>query len=169
MRKLPQPKISDSAVVHATAIIYDNVIIEDDVVIGAYCIIGAPAEKMGADTNKGVIIKRGAILHGLCTVDAGTAVRTQIGEFCYLMKHTHVGHDSILAKGVVIAPNATVGGFCIIEVGVGVGMNTSIHQRTIVREGCFIGQGSVIPRGFETQPYRKYVGVGRDIGENKRK
>lgn len=168
MRKLPKPKISDTAVVHSTAIIYDNVIIEDDVVIGAYCIIGAPAEKKGANTNKGVIIKRGTILHGLCTVDAGTSVRTEVGEFCYVMKQTHIGHDSILGKGVTIAPHATIGGHCIVEDEVGIGMNASIHQRTVVKKECFIGQGTVLPRGFETQENHKYVGVGRDIGTNKK-
>ena len=167
MRKLPKPKIADTAVVHHTAIIYDNVVIEDNVVIGAYCIIGAPAEKKGAEKQKGVIIKEGAILHGLCTIDAGSEVRTEIGKYCYLMKHTHVGHDAILGERVTIAPNSTVGGHCIIEDGVGIGMNTCIHQRVVVREQCFIGAGSVLPRDCKTEPNRKYVGVGRDIGQNR--
>lgn len=167
MRKLPKAKISPSAIVHDTAIIYDNVIIEDDVYIGAFCIIGAPAEKKGVDTNKGVVIKRGAKLHGHNTVDAGTTVRTEVGEDAYIMKHVHIGHDSILGKNVTIAPHATVGGHCILEDAVGMGMNSSIHQRVVVKEKCFIGQGSVLPRGAETEPNTKYVGVARNIGKNR--
>jgi acyl-[acyl carrier protein]--UDP-N-acetylglucosamine O-acyltransferase len=85
--------------IHETAIIYPGVIIEPNVYIGAYCIIGAPAEWKGREDCEGlVLIMSGARLTGLVTVDSGTDKRTVIGKDCYLMKHSHVGHDAILER-----------------------------------------------------------------------
>ena len=87
--------------IHPTAIIYPNVIIEPDVYIGPYCIIGAPAEWKGYEHHEGLVtIMSGSRLTGMVTVDSGTDKRTIIGRNCYLMKHSHVGHDAILA-GIV--------------------------------------------------------------------
>jgi UDP-N-acetylglucosamine acyltransferase len=153
--------------IHHSAIIYDNVVIEDDVYIGPYCIIGSPPEKKGAQESKGVIIKKGTIIHGAVTIDSGFQNPTEIGENCYIMKQVHIGHDALLKDNVTIAPHATVGGHCIIGEGVGIGMNASVHQFVIVKDDCFLGQGTVLPRDFKTVENGKYVGVGRFIGNNK--
>jgi len=56
--------------IHPTAIIGENVQIGENVYIGAYCIIGSAPEWKGKEhENKGVIIKNGARLTGLVTVD----------------------------------------------------------------------------------------------------
>lgn len=160
--------IHETAVVHPTAVIYDGVVIEAGVKIGPFCIVGAPAEKRGAEHGCGVIICSGTVIHGAATIDGGYETPTYIGEDCYIMKQVHIGHDALIGRSVTIAPHATIGGHCVIQRGVGIGMNASIHQFVEVADGCFIGQGSVLPRGFKTMPNRKYVGVGRDIGENRR-
>ena len=41
-----------------------------------------------------------------------------------------------------------------------------MHQRVKIPEGCMIGMGAIITKSAKLLPYRKYVGVGRDIGDN---
>ena len=88
--------------IHSTAVIGKNVTIEDDVYIGPYCVIGMPAEWKGREhEDKGVLIKKGTRITGLVTIDSGVEKITTIGENCYLMKHSHVGHDAQLGKVIL--------------------------------------------------------------------
>jgi UDP-N-acetylglucosamine acyltransferase len=93
-----------SNLIHSTALIGPNVIIEDDVYIGPYCIIGFPPEWKGKeDQDFGVLIKKGTRITGMVTVDSGAEKQTVIGENCYLMKHSHVGHDAQLRDNVTLS------------------------------------------------------------------
>lgn len=154
--------------IHPTAIIGHNVVIENGVYIGPYCIIGMPAEYKGKeDIDMGVRIKVGARLTGLVTVDSGVERQTEIGESCYLMKHSHIGHDAILQNDVTISCGAKIGGHSMIGEGSNIGLNAVIHQRQLIAEGCMIGMGSVITRKLITEPFKKYAGnPAKYIGEN---
>ena len=155
--------------IHPTAIIADNVVIGDNCYIGPYCLIGEPAEYKGREhESSGVFIGDNVRLTGHVTVDMGTGVNgTRISSDCYLMKHSHVGHDAHLCNGVTLSCGAKVGGHALIGHDVNIGLNAVIHQWCIVREGCMIGACAFIGKKLETQPYRKYAGVpARDIGEN---
>lgn len=156
--------------IHSTALIGDCVQIEDDVYIGPYCIIGYPAEWKGnEDANAGVVIKSGARLTGLVTVDTGVNAPTIIGSNSYLMKHSHVGHDAVLGEGVTLSCGAKVGGHSQIGDGTNVGLNAVIHQKVYVPAGCMIGASAFVGKKTELKPFRKYAGVpAKDIGSNER-
>ena len=156
--------------IHPTAIIGKDVIIEEDVSIGPYCTIGLPPEWKGRERDcKGVIIKKGSILTGLVTVDSVADAPTVIGENCYLMKHTYVGHDCKIGNDVTMASGARVGGHVKVGDKCNLGLNSSIHQRLEIPEGCMIGANAFVGKKSELQPYRKYVGVPViDIGCNVR-
>ena len=95
--------------IHPTAIIGEFVTIEDNCYIGPYCIIGFPAEWKGKEHNDcGVLIKSGSRLTGLVTVDSGVEQMTIIGNDCYLMKHSHVGHDAGLKSVAIVLSKANV-------------------------------------------------------------
>lgn len=156
--------------IHPTAIIYPNVIIEPDVYIGAYCIIGAPAEWKGYEHCEGLVtIMSGSRLTGMVTVDSGTDKRTIIGKGCYLMKHSHVGHDAILVENVTLSCGAKVGGHTIIEKNCNIGLNAVLHQKIRIPEGCMIGASAFVGKKSILRPYYKYAGVPvKEIGSNAR-
>jgi len=160
--------IHETAYIHHTAVIYPNVIIEANVYIGPYCIIGAPAEWKGREEeNGGVLIMEGARLTGLVTVDSGTDKRTIIGSNCYLMKHSHVGHDAILASGVTLSCGAKVGGHTIVRKNTNIGLNAVLHQKLDISEGCMIGASSFVGKKSILKPFHKYAGVPvRELGKN---
>ena len=156
--------------IHPTAIIADNVIIGNNVTIGPYCIIGFPPEHRKHDgLGKGVIIGDNVTLTGLVTVDSGIEIPTQIKDYCYLMKHSHVGHDAVVSRHATVACGAKIGGHCRVGQRVNIGLNAAIHQFVMIPHDCMIGANTVLPRGWEGQPRMKYVGVGRCIGKNVRK
>jgi len=155
--------------IHPTAQIADNVIIEDDVYIGPFCVIGFPAEWRGREhESKGVIIKKGTRITGLVTIDGGVEKPTIIGEKCYLMKHSHVGHDAQIGDNVTISCGAKVGGHTEVGDKCNLGLNSVLHQKIIVPPGCMIGASAFVGKKSVLKPYHKYVGVPvKEIGENK--
>lgn len=156
--------------IHQTAVINSNVIIEDDVYIGPLCIIGFSPEWKGRELdNKGVIIKKGTRITGMVTIDGGANQPTVIGENCYLMKHSHVGHDAELKNGVTLSCGAKIGGHAIIGENTNIGLNAVIHQKVEVPEGCMIGASAFVGKKSILKPYHKYAGVPvRELGENKK-
>ena len=154
--------------IHPTAVIGENVTIEDGVYIGPFCIIGFPAEWKGMEGKDcGVIIRKGTRITGHVTIDSGAIRPTEIGENCYLMKHCHIGHDSIIEQDVTISCGVKVGGHTIIRKGCNIGLNAVIHQKQIISENCMIGMGSVVTKKSIVDPGMKYVGNPiRCIGQN---
>jgi UDP-N-acetylglucosamine acyltransferase len=144
-----------------------NPIFHKGIYVGPYCLIGFPPEIRGfKDKNLGVKIMEGVNIMGSVTIDGGSVGKTYIGANCYIMKQVHIGHDAYLCENVTISPGARIGGHAIIGRNVTIGMNAVIHQRVEIPEGCMIGMGAIITKNCKLEPYRKYVGVGRDIGEN---
>lgn len=164
--------MSDKSFIHPTALISENVTIEEDVYIGPYCIIGFPPEWKGKEelNNKGVLIKKGTRITGLVTIDAGVDQQTTIGENCYLMKHSHVGHDAILEDNVTLSCGAKIGGHSIIGKGTNIGLNAVIHQKLTIPEGCMIGASGFVGKKSVLKPFHKYAGVPvKELGSNIRK
>lgn len=158
--------------IHPTAIIYEGVTIEEDVYIGPYCIIGAPAEHKkywGKPNINSVIIKKGSIIHGHATIDAGTVRDTIVGEDSFIMKAVHIGHDAILKPGCILAPKSVVGGHVVLHENVNMGIGSIIHQRCEIPKGCMIGMGSVITKATKLEEFGCYIGVpARYLRENRR-
>lgn len=154
--------------IHPTALIEDNVIIEEDVYIGPYCVIGFPPEWKGKENqNKGVIIKKGTRITGLVTIDGGAEKPTFIGENCYLMKHSHVGHDVTLENNVILSCGAKIGGHSVIKKGTNIGLNAVIHQKLEIPEGCMIGASAFVGKKSILKAGYKYAGVPvKELGLN---
>jgi UDP-N-acetylglucosamine acyltransferase len=157
--------------IHSTAIIGKNVTIEDDVYIGPYCVIGMPAEWKGKENiDQGVLIKKGTRITGLVTIDSGVEKITTIGENCYLMKHSHVGHDAQLGDNVTLSCGSKIGGHSIIENNTNIGLNAVIHQKVTVPEGCMIGASAFVGKKSILKPFHKYAGVPvKELGTNERR
>lgn len=152
--------IHPSARIHPTAVIGPDVVIEAGVEIGPYCVIGQPPEyvKFWGKPHKGVLICKGAVLTGMVTIDAGLNWPTLIHDNCFLMKHSHVGHDATLHKEVTLSPGAKIAGHCIIGQKTNIGLNAVVHQHVEIPERCMIGMGAVITKSLEMQKKSVYVG-----------
>lgn len=145
--------------IHPTAIIYEGVVMGDGNVIGPYCIIGAPPEWKGRENDScGVIIGDNNIITGMVTIDSGADGPTIIGNGCYLMKGSHLGHDVMLMNNVTISCGAKIGGHAVLGEGANVGLNATVIQKKLIPAGVMIGMGSVITKKLEMEPFRVYAG-----------
>lgn len=161
--------IHPSAYVHPSAVIYDGVTIEAMAHIGPLCVIGAPPQVKGYfGTGNGVIIRAGAHLEKLVTVDAGETRPTEIGVGCFLMANAHVGHDCILEVAVVLSVGAALSGYCHIGQGANLSLNCAVHQYQRIGAYAMLGMGAVVTRGAQVLPGTMWAGVpAKQIGLNR--
>jgi UDP-N-acetylglucosamine acyltransferase len=96
------------------------------------------------DIREGVTINIG-------TEDAGAL--TTVGDRCFMMANSHVGHDCHVGSDVTFANGTLLGGHVTLGDHVFLGGNAAVHQFCRVGEGAMLGGVSgitrdVIPFGF---------------------
>ena len=89
---------------------------------------------------------------------------TRVGDRCFLMANSHVGHDCAVGNDVTLANGAVLGGHVTIGDHVFVGGNSAVHQFVRVGEGAMLGGMSgitrdIIPFGFAFGPKADLVGL----------
>lgn len=146
-------------------------------VIYPFVSLGAPPQSTGyrggrtclvvgsqCDIREGVTISTG-------TEDGGDV--TRVGDRCFLMANSHVGHDCHVGNEVVLANGAVLGGHVSVGDHVFIGGNTAVHQSCRIGEGAMIAGVSgiasdVIPFGFALGQRAELVGVNV-VGLRRRK
>jgi UDP-N-acetylglucosamine acyltransferase len=81
---------------------------------------------------------------------------TTIGNNCYFMSYTHIGHDSKIGNNVVIANDSHLGGHTTVEDGVTIGGACAFNQFTRVGRLSFIAGGSIVNK--DILPYTRAHG-----------
>ena len=89
---------------------------------------------------------------------------TRVGDRCFFMAGSHVGHDCQVGSGVTFANNAVLGGHVSVGDHVVFGGHTAIHQFVRIGEGAMIGgmtsaRTDVIPFGFVFGQSGELVGL----------
>jgi UDP-N-acetylglucosamine acyltransferase len=128
---------------------------------------GGPTRlEIGGDCQirEGVTISTGTEDHGEVTT---------VGDRCFLMANSHIGHDCHVGDDVIFANGAVLGGHVSIADHVFIGGNTAVHQFCRAGEGAMLGGMSgitrdVIPFGFAFGPKAELVGLNV-VGLKRRK
>jgi UDP-N-acetylglucosamine acyltransferase len=89
---------------------------------------------------------------------------TEVGDRCFFMAGSHVGHDCVVGSDVVFANNVVLGGHVSVGDHTVFGGNAAVRQHVRVGEGAMIvGLGGVradvIPFGCAQGPLANLVGV----------
>ena len=89
---------------------------------------------------------------------------TQVGDGCFFMVGTHVGHDCIVGNKVVMANNSVLGGHVSVGDNVVFGGGVAVRQFVRIGEGAmlvgFSGiRADVIPFGMAHGPLAHLVGL----------
>lgn len=157
----PYSIIGDHVTIGAGTRIMSHVVIEPYVEIGTdcrifqYAAIGAPPQSLKFQGEKTWLkIGKGCIIREFVTLHRGTGFGgglTQIGDNCFLMAYTHIAHDCIVGRNVVMANNATLAGHIDIGDHATVGGLVAIHQFVRVGEYAFVGGKSAVVK--DIPPY----------------
>ena len=106
---------------------------------------GEPTQLVIGDKNdirEYVTISRGT---------AGGGGATRVGSGCLIMAYTHIGHDSVIGDGVILANAATLAGHVTVEDFAVVGALNPVHQFCTIGRYAYIGGGTTITQ--DVLPY----------------
>ncbi len=141
--------IEDGVEIGSGTVIREHAVIRAGTVIGINCVIdagtvlgGLPQDvSFDPKTPSGVMIGDNVTFREAVTVNRGTEEGqfTRIGNNCYFMATSHVGHDCIVGNHVIIANAVLLAG----KVSVGdysfIGGSAAVHQFCRVGESAMIG------------------------------
>jgi UDP-N-acetylglucosamine acyltransferase len=89
---------------------------------------------------------------------------TRVGDRCFFMAGSHVGHDCQVGNEVTFANNAVLGGHVTVGDRAFLGGQAAVHQFVRIGEGAMVGGLSgitrdLIPFGFAFGPKAELVGL----------
>ena len=141
-------------------IIVGKVKIGNNNIIGPYTTIGTPAQHIkfyneGIENDDLCIkIGDGNIIREYTTIHSPTIRNTIIGNDCFLMSYAHVSHDTQIEDGVTLTNNTQIAGHSTIMKKATVGLNSSIHQYSVIGPYTMIGMGSIVTK--DVPPFLQY-------------
>jgi len=156
--------------VGAGTIIHDRTHIQGHTVIGKRCKLG-PLALVGLDPQHlryngettRLVIGDDVIIREMVNVHrafhGGPEDCTSIGDRCFLMGSSHVGHDCRVGNDVIIANGALLAGHCIIGDRVFIGGATAIHQFSRVGRLAIIAGMEPISRDVPPFAAVRYGGL----------
>ena len=143
-----QTIISENCYIDSHSIVRKGTTIRQNVKIDSHCVIGGLPQhlKFSPETESYVEIGEDTVLREYVTIHRSLEKNktTRIGNNCFLMGASHVGHDSIIGDQTIVAQAALLGGHVEIGNNVFVGGGAKIHQFIRVGHGVMIGGGAVI-------------------------
>ena len=98
---------------------------------------------------------------------------TSVGDHCFFMAGSHVGHDCDVGNDVIFANNAVIGGHVVVQDHVFIGGNAAVHQFVRIGESAMISgmcgiRADVIPFGYCIGAVGRLAGLNV-IGMRRRK
>lgn len=164
----PDVVIGDGCRLVAHVILAGRTAIGAGSVIYPFASLGGPPQsvKYRGGATRLVIGSRCDIREGV-TVSLGTEDGggvTCVGDRCFFMAGSHVGHDCHVGNDVIFANNAVLGGHVSVGDRAFLGGQAAVHQFVRIGEGAMIGGVSgitrdVIPFGFAFGPKAELVGL----------
>jgi UDP-N-acetylglucosamine acyltransferase len=140
----PDVKIGPGTVIGAHAIIDGVTTIGADCKIYPGASIGLDPQDLGYKGEAtGVVIGDRVTIREYATIHRATKNGfTTIGDDCFLMNYTHVAHNCVVGKGVIMANNCTLAGYVTVGDATVMGGDTVVHQNCRVGRMVMMGGAS---------------------------
>jgi UDP-N-acetylglucosamine acyltransferase len=118
------------------------------------CVGVAPQDLKYSGEPTGVTLGDDNVIRECVTISRGTAGgggTTRVGSGCLIMAYTHIGHDSIIGDGCILANSATLAGHVIVEDYATVGALNQVHQFCRIGKYAYTGGGTTVTQ--DVLPY----------------
>lgn len=118
------------------------------------CLGIAPQDLKYNDEPTRLTIGADTVIREYVTISRGTSGgggETRVGQGCLIMAYTHIGHDSTIGDGCILANAATLAGHVVVEDYAVVGALCPVHQFCRIGRYAYIGGGTTITQ--DVLPY----------------
>jgi UDP-N-acetylglucosamine acyltransferase len=126
------------------------------------CVGIAPQDLKYKDEPTRVTVGAGTVIREYVTISRGTVGGgglTSVGTDCLIMAYTHIGHDSSVGNGCILANSATLAGHVTVEDFAVVGALCPVHQFCRIGKYAYVGGGTTITQ--DVLPY-SLTSIARD-------
>ena len=140
--------IGAHSIIHSYTQMGENNQIKDHVVLG-----GDPQDISYSNQQTHLIIGSGNIFREFVSIHRSTNTEqaTTIGDGCYIMCNTHIGHDCQIGDEVILTSYAGLSGHVHVGKKAIVGGGAGVHQ--FVRIGAYSMVGAFVPVGRDVMPF----------------
>ncbi|CUU36757.1 MAG: acyl-ACP--UDP-N-acetylglucosamine O-acyltransferase [Fimbriimonadales bacterium] len=160
----PNVVIDSGTVLGAHVVIEENTFIGKMNSIGHGAVLGAPPQDRKFKHERTYLrIGDNNLIREYVTIHraSGEGEETVVGNNCFLMAYSHIGHNTRVGDGVVMANSVGISGHCIIEDGANLGGMTGVHQYTRIGRLAMVGGMSRITR--DVPPYLMVEGNPAEV------
>jgi UDP-N-acetylglucosamine acyltransferase len=147
-------RIGASCRIGAHAIVRSGCELDAEVTVDSFAVIGGMPQMRGGTPAPGAVrigartvVREGVTVHRATRAESATTV----GSDCYLMAHSHVGHDCTVGNFVTLANNVMLAGHVLVGDLTFVGGGAGIHQFVRIGQGVMIGGNASI--SYDVPPY----------------
>jgi UDP-N-acetylglucosamine acyltransferase len=153
-------RLLSHVVVHTGSTIGKRNVIHEGAVIGGVPqdrkFAGEPSKLIMGDDN---IVRECVTLHRA----SGEGAATVIGNGCFFMAYSHVGHNSTVQDHVTMANQVALGGYTTVEVGANIGGLSGVHQ--FVRVGRYAMVAGFTRVVQDVPPYMMVAGFDQAVAD----
>lgn len=118
------------------------------------CVGVAPQDLKYKGEPTGVTLGDDNVIRECVTISRGTTGgggTTRVGSGCLIMAYSHIGHDSVIGDGCILANSATLAGHVIVEDYAVVGALNQVHQYCRIGKYAYTGGGTTVTQ--DVLPY----------------
>lgn len=111
------------------------------------CVGVAPQDLKYKGEPTAAVLGDNNVIRECVTISRGTAGgggTTRVGSGCLIMAYTHIGHDSVIGDGCILANAATLAGHVIVEDYATVGALNQVHQFCRIGRYAYTGGGTTV-------------------------
>ena len=127
---------------------------DDNRIFSFACLGIAPQDLKYRDEPTKLTVGAGNTIREYVTISRGTVGgggETKIGDGSLIMAYVHIGHDSSIGNGCILANAATLAGHVTVEDYAVVGALNPVHQFCTIGTYAYIGGGTTITQ--DVMPY----------------
>jgi UDP-N-acetylglucosamine acyltransferase len=157
----PYSTIGPNVVLGEECELVSHVVLDGHLTVGARnrffsfaCVGVAPQDLKYKGEPTGAVLGDDNVIRECVTISRGTVGgggTTRVGSGCLIMAYSHIGHDSEIGDGCILANSATLAGHVIVEDYATVGALNQVHQYCRIGKYAYTGGGTTVTQ--DVLPY----------------
>jgi UDP-N-acetylglucosamine acyltransferase len=150
----PYSTVGPNVVLGEDCELVSHVVLDGHLVVGSRnrfysfaCVGVAPQDLKYKGEPTGASLGDDNVIRECVTISRGTAGgggTTRIGSNCLIMAYSHIGHDSVIGDGCILANSATLAGHVTVEDFATVGALNQVHQFCRIGKYAYTGGGTTV-------------------------